>query len=56
LRDLTSEQTGRLETDLLLGVTVAARAPTRPATAVLGRHLAILAYQHEHVALYREPL
>jgi hypothetical protein len=56
LGHLTGKQRSRSEAELLLGVTVAARAPTRPATARLGRHRRILAYQHEHVVLYREPL
>jgi hypothetical protein len=38
LRDLMGEQRRGLKADLLLEIAVARRAPTDPATALLGRH------------------
>jgi hypothetical protein len=56
LGDLTGEQLSSSKAQLFLGVTVAARAPTRPPTARHRHHPRILAHQHEHVCLYREAL
>jgi hypothetical protein len=39
-----------------LGVTVPGRAPTHPATALLGRHDASSHNRHEHAALSSEAL
>jgi len=55
LGDPGGKQLRGTRADLVLGVTVAARAPTHPATARPGRHPPILADEHEHVARYREP-